>query len=96
MNKVYIFVHSSDLGTSDEIRDFIDAQREIVNWKRELPNCYYLISPSSAQELSDALQRLRTGKDASKFIVAELTENRQGFLDPNSWTFLRDRKAVWD
>lgn len=92
MNKAYIFLYNSEVGTREQVKEFIDSRPEIVNWKYELPNSFYLISPKSAQELS-AIIRSFTGKKG-RFLVMECSANRQGWLDPATWTFLQEKKGV--
>jgi len=92
MNNAYIFLYNDDIGTREEVKKFIDSRREIVNWRYELPNSFFLISPNSAQELS-AIIRSFTG-EKGKFLVAECGANRQGWLDRETWTFFREKKDI--
>ena len=90
MNKAYLFLYNNELGTRTSLKEFIDGRREIVNWKYELPNCFYLISPNSAQELSEIIRGF-TGQKG-RFLVIECSTNRQGWLDKDTWTFLTEKR----
>jgi hypothetical protein len=86
MRCAYILVYNDEAGGRNEMKGFIDAIPEILNWRYELPNCFYLISDKSAGELTDLLRK-KTG-DKGAFIIAELNNNRQGWLDKESWELI--------
>lgn len=92
MNKAYLFLYNDEIGSREDLTDFIDGQSTILNWKYELPNCFYLVSEKSAQELSE-LVRGYSGK-RGRFLIMECSTNRQGLLDPDTWKFLREKKKV--
>ncbi len=94
MHNAYIFLYNDEVGTREQVKTFIDGRSEIVNWKYELPNSFFLISPNSAQELSTIIQSF-TG-EKGRFLIAECGSNRQGWLDKGTWTFLKEKKHVND
>ncbi len=46
-------MYSDDIETREPVKEFLDRQGEIVNWRYDLPNCFYLVSPNSAQLIGD-------------------------------------------
>lgn len=87
--KTYALIYNNELGTRDEIKEFLDKRPEIVSWRYDLPNAFYLLSNKSADELYRVLDDgLRTNKK-SRLLICELnTENTQGWLPKETWTFL--------
>ena len=95
MNRAYLFVYGDDLGTREEVKTILEAIPQIVNWRYEMPNSFYLISSETAETLS-ALIRMESGKDKPTFLVVEILSNRYGWLNPEGWEFIRKKKAVGD
>ena len=93
--KVFILVYTDTLGTREEIQKFLDSRQEILSWRAELPNCFYLISESDTPYLSGLIRGFDRGN--ASFLVMEMHTNRQGWLDPESWKFFRgDYKKKFD
>ncbi|MDE0272167.1 MAG: hypothetical protein OXP11_13260 [Gammaproteobacteria bacterium] len=86
MRRAYLFIYSPDVGTRDEVKDFIDACPEIVHWRYDLPNAFYLISDASAVELYTTIQRFNAKR--GRFLICEAGENKQGWLPKKTWTLL--------
>lgn len=89
MRKAYILIYSNDIGTQKEITDYLDTIPEIINWRIELPNTIFIVSQLSAQELADKF-RLFT-KDKGKFIISEVTSNKQGWLTRKTWDVINNK-----
>lgn len=89
MKKVYLLVYSNDLGTRQEVKDAIDLMPEISHWRYDLPNCFYLLSESSADEIAKLI-RAKLGN--KRFLITEITSNRQGWLPQKSWDVINKKK----
>ena len=89
MRRAYLFVYADDLGTRDEIKDFINARPEVLYWRYDLPNTFYLISDQAAQVLSDTIHTFN--KREASYIVCEAGENKQGWLVPDTWHLLNSK-----
>jgi hypothetical protein len=89
MRRAYILVYNGDSGGRNEMRDFLEAIPDILNWRYELPSSFYLISEKSAKELANQIRKKTGNKGA--FIVAELNENAYGWLDKESWALIQER-----
>ena len=87
--RAYLFIYSSDVGTRDEVRDYIDQLPEILNWRYDIPHAFYLVSESSADEITDKVLSF-TGGDG-RFLIAEVPENSQGWLPRDTWRLLNEK-----
>ena len=85
--RAYLFVYGDDLGTREELRDFLNKLPEVLNWRYDLPNTFYLVSESDAEELADKIGRYGGGR----FIVAEVPDNSQGWLPHRSWHIITEK-----
>ena len=79
--RAYLFVYAADLGEREDVRDHLDGLPEVLHWRCDLPNAFYLVSDVSAEELANKIRLLGNGR----FIVAEIPENCQGWLTRRSW-----------
>jgi hypothetical protein len=85
--KLYIFNYSETAGTREEVKAWIENEAKISNWRYDLPNCFYLVSNASANELSASFNEYNEKK--GRHLIAEVTDNRQGLLTTKSWAFMR-------
>lgn len=92
MSRVYLLVHNRRFGTREEVKACVDSLPEITAWRTEIPNSFYLVSEKSANELVPLLRQCRGEK--GKFLITEITKNRQGWLSPDSWVFMRQEKPT--
>ena len=94
--RVYLLVYSNTaLGTRDQIKTCLDSLPQVLRWRTDLPNSFYLISQAeAATEIADALVECM-GK-RGRFILTELSGNVQGWLVPDTWHFLKRKAAVED
>ena len=87
--RAYLLIYSSGVGTREEIRDYIDNLPEILNWRYDVPNAFYLISESDADEIANRI--LHFSKGDGRFLVTEVVENSQGWLPRGAWRFLNEK-----
>lgn len=87
MKKNYLFVYADSLGDRDAVKTIIDGIPQIVDWLYDIPNCFYLKSDSSANELVDLVKSKTQVKDPV-FFITEIPLNRQGYLTKDVWNFL--------
>lgn len=89
---VYLFIYNDAVGNREYVKSIIESISEINAWRYDMPNCFYLSSDYSAQELTDTILG-RIGKSPNRrLLILEITENRQGYLPKATWQFLRDNK----
>lgn len=83
--KYYLFIYSNTFGERDRVKQIIESISIISNWRYDLPNCFYITSESSANELAEEiLQRVPN----TRFLISEVSENKQGWLPKDTWKFL--------
>ena len=86
MRRAYLFIYSPKVGTRDEVKDFIDECPEVVHWRYDLPNTFYLISDASADELYATIQGFNAKR--GRFLICEAGANKEGWLPKKTWTLL--------
>lgn len=87
--KAYILIYSDVKMDRQDVQRWADAERKVITWRYDLPNSFYLVSENSASELADSFAET-FGK--VRFLITEISTNRQGFLPKNTWYFLRNKK----
>lgn len=88
MRKAYIFIYTDSLGTRDKIADYLSEIPEVVTWRYDMPNCFYIISNYDADEITDAISE---EFDEGRFLITEITSNSQGWLLPDTWDFINKK-----
>jgi hypothetical protein len=91
MKKAYLFAFSNTLGTQKELENTLNSIPEVITWRYDMPNAFYVISNADAGVLSDAI-RERTKNTNGRFIITEIPENRQGWLTNESWHLIRNKE----
>ena len=91
MLKTYILLYNQQVGTRDEVKSILDSMGEVKEWRTELPYSFFILSEDSASSLVKIL-RERTGSKG-RLIIAEIPSgNRQGWLSPATWQFLKPKQ----
>jgi hypothetical protein len=90
MSKLYLLLYNRGFGTREEVKACLDSLPEITAWRTEIPNSFYLVSEKRAVDLVPLLRQCRG--ENGKFLITEITANRQGWLSPDSWVFMRQEK----
>lgn len=90
MKRAYLLIYDHEVGTREEIREFLDEQPEILHWRFDLPNTFYLVSDLSAEALYDVFQDFN--REHGSFLVSEVGPNTQGWLPKKTWTFLNEKR----
>lgn len=92
MKRVYLLAYSDTLGTRQEVKAILDKLPEVITWRYDLPHSFYLVSESDAKSLAVSI-RAETG-EKGRFLVTEIPDaNRWGWLPPDTWYFVRNRKV---
>lgn len=85
----YLFVYSDDFGTREDVKVLVEGIREIVDWRYDLPNAFYLVSDKTADQLADLFI---SRKPNGRFLITEIVSNRQGWLPQSTWEFLNKKR----
>lgn len=91
MKKVYLLVYNDALGDRELIKSWANVSERVITWRYDLPHCFYLVSEATAAELSDDLKRLLD--TTGRFLVTELSVNREGWLPADTWYFFQNKKV---
>ena len=89
MRKSYLFAYNDVIGSREEIKTYLNSLPQILNWRYELPNSFYLVSELSADESADLILKFTNKKGF--FIVTELNPNKQGWLPKKSWAVINKK-----
>jgi hypothetical protein len=87
--KAYLLIYSGASITREQVKNWANSETAVITWRYDLPNSFYLISEKSAQELSNSLMN-RIGK--ARFLITEVSANRQGYLPKDTWYLFRNKK----
>lgn len=86
--KSYLLIFNNLFGTRLQVIEIVKNISIIKNWRCDMPNAIYLKSDSSAQQLCDAIHKER---NIGRFLVCEISENRQGYLTKDTWSFMNNK-----
>lgn len=90
MKKAYLLVHNLGVGTRAEVKKWADESALVATWRYDLPCSIYLISESTAAELCQDLERVLG--QGGRYLITEVTDNRQGRLPADTWYLLRYKR----
>lgn len=82
----YLFIFNSIFGNRDYAISVIRQIPSIVRWRSDMPNVIYIKSNDRAQQLCEAVRGIR---GIGKFLIVEITGNRQGYLSKETWNFIK-------
>jgi hypothetical protein len=71
------------------MKEILNSMPEILTWRTDLANCFYLVSEQNARTLAQLIRK-RTG-ERGRFLVTEIDENRYGWLSNESWYLFRNK-----
>ncbi len=91
MKRAYILVYSSDTADRDTIKRWADESPLVPTWRIDLPYSIYLITEASVLELYKDLDHTLGG--CGRYIITEISDNRQGRLPLDTWQFLRNKQT---
>ena len=92
MKKSYLFVYSNNTGTRDEVKNIINSMTEIEKWRYDIPNCFYLISEYTAQQIAEKFKSLTSNEVNISFLITEIDNNYWGWLSEESWSVIRNKE----
>lgn len=89
MRMSYLFLYDGGTGTREEVKEVLNKMKRVATWRYDIPNCFYVISESSAQQLYDEFVSLNGTK--GRFMFIEASPNRQGQMLPDTWYLLTNK-----
>lgn len=85
MNK-YLMVYSDNLGSREQIKEALNEIPEVVHWRFDMPNSFYISSESSAEELMSKIRALRGGRGRCLMVKMD---QYYGWLPVKTWEFIK-------
>ena len=89
--KTYLFVYANTLGDRDNVKQVLESIPSIKNWRCDMPNSFYIWSDSSAQDIVTAIADKVGDATSKRFLVVEITSNKQGYLTKDTWAFINQK-----
>lgn len=87
---VYLLVYGNKTGDRDSVKKTLNSIPDVLNWRFDMPNSFYIKSEKTAEELS-ALFAKALNKDSKRFLIVEITDNKQGYLIKDTWDFINQK-----
>jgi hypothetical protein len=89
VKRAYLLLYNSEIGDKEYVKRWLNSNPLVQTWRTDMPNCFYVITESDAQDLSDSFRQF-TGP-RGRFMFIEAGENRQGYMPPDTWYLLRNK-----
>ena len=90
MRRAYLLAFSATLGTRDQVKALLDQVSEVITWRTDLPHSFYIVSEADAGTLVKRIREASGNK--GRFIVTEIATNRQGWITPESWYLINQKR----
>lgn len=84
MNK-YLMVYGDNLGSREQIKEVLNEMPEVIHWRFDMPNSFYIFSEASAEELLNKIRTIRGGK--GRCLIVKMVQY-YGWLPNKTWEFL--------
>jgi hypothetical protein len=88
MKMAYLLVYNDALGSREDVKRCLNEMDEVTTWRYDLPHSFYFVSESDARTLAESIRK-RLGK--GRFLIAEITDNKQGWLPSDTWYLLNNK-----
>jgi len=90
--KYYILIYGRELGTRPQIKSCLDSLPEVISWRPEIPNSFFIkaVAVTNANALAMAIVNC-IGAVNPRILVSEMVpddNNSWGWLTRDSWEFL--------
>ncbi|MEY2880990.1 MAG: hypothetical protein RLZZ15_3370 [Verrucomicrobiota bacterium] len=90
MSKAFMIVASSHFASRVQIQDFLTNTEGITFWYACLPNTIFLTATVSANRLAKLLEAHFGIRKGSRFLIVEVSGERQGRLPSQAWRMFRN------
>lgn len=91
--KTYLLVYADSLGNRELVKKILDSSPNIIkNWRYDMPNSFYIWSESTAQDIVTSIEEKVGDATSKRFLVVEITSNKQGYLTKDTWAFINRTK----
>lgn len=90
MINAYILLYGDQVAR-EVVRAWADSCDLVYTWRYDLVGSIYLISAYSAKELAEQFREFCAPAKV-RFLVTEVTENRWGWMPPETWYLFRHKR----
>lgn len=87
--KNYLFTFGSSFGTREDAKFVLSKCPSISRWRTDMINSFYLKSLKQANEIAE---EIRSNKSSGRFLIVEITNNSQGWIQKDSWSFINEEE----
>ena len=92
--KAYAVISSGRFASRPALQAFLNQHERVAYWYACLPSCVFAFTDMSAHDLAKDLEARFGLGPGRRFLVTELSTNRQGRLPRELWEMLRDPSKV--
>ena len=89
MSWAYIITFNDHLGTRSDVQNALDSMEEVTYWYACMPHCVFFTSTVSAEYIAKRIRERFGTSSGQRFLVAEIHEDRQGWLPNQAWHLFR-------
>lgn len=82
----YLLIYDEQMANRESMSSLLTAMPEVIQWRYDLPNSFFVYSNNSANELTTALANRVPNYKC--FLFVEISSNRQGYLKKPTWNFI--------
>lgn len=90
MMRAYLFIYNAQVGSQEEVKEYLNRMTLVSHWRFDMPNVFYVLSESSAEQLAKEFEGLAGTK--GRFIFLEYSTNSQGRLTSETWYLLSNKQ----
>lgn len=91
MSYAYVLIYSNALGTRQEVKDYLDNIPEILDWRYDMPNAFYIVSDEPDADVL-AAKLMEQAPEGASFLLLGYTDNSQGLLSKETWSLLNNKR----
>lgn len=88
---VYLLLYGNKTGDREDIKNVLNSIPEVLHWRYDMPNSFYIKSEKTASELCKLFTQ-SLNKNSKRFLITEITDNTQGYLLKETWNFINNQK----
>lgn len=87
--KTYLFTFGVSFGSRNEAKEILRKCSSVNSWRTDMMREFYLKSEADANTIAEEIRNI---KKSGRFIISEITDNCQGWIQKDSWDFINKDK----
>ena len=88
----YLLAYDTFLGPHSRVKEFMNGQKEVLNWYYCIPNTLFVVTELTADGLANLF--LKYTRKKGKFIILDTATDRSGWLSRKFWDLMKTPKAA--